>query len=122
MKVLGLMSGTSMDGLDCCYTDINIDKYNNLKFEIIKYQTIPFNSKIKNNITQLIGKNDKDLILECHNKLGVIFLDIVKKFIGKNRIQLIAMHGQTISHIDKIKTHQIGSPIYLSEYFKVFVK
>ncbi len=108
-----------MDGLDCCYADINIDKNNNLKFEIIKYQTIPFSTIINNNILQVIGSDDKDLIINCHNVLGICFLNIVKEFIGKNEIELISMHGQTISHIDKVKTLQIGNPMYLYEYFNV---
>ena len=113
------MSGTSMDGLDCCYADININNNNDLKFKIINYQTIPFNDEIKKNISKVIGSDDKELILNCHNKLGITFLSIVKKFIGENNIELISMHGQTISHTNQVKTLQIGNPEYLYEYYKV---
>ena len=113
------MSGTSMDGLDCCYADINISKKNDLKFKIINYQTIPFNTNIKKNISKVIGSDKKELIINCHNELGITFLNIVKKFIGKNNIELISMHGQTISHTNQVKTLQIGSPEYLYEYYKV---
>ena len=37
MKILGLMTGTSMDGLDCIYVDININKDYNLKYDILDY-------------------------------------------------------------------------------------
>ena len=97
--------------------DINQD--NNIKFQIIKHQTIPFNIKIRKLIDNVIGSNDNKLISICDRKLGIIFLEIVKKFIGKNVIELIAMHGQTISHINKVKTLQIGNPKYLFKHYKV---
>ena len=119
MKVLGLMSGTSMDGLDCCYADIYLNQDNNIKFEIIKHQTIPFDINIRDHIANVIGSNDNELISICDRKLGIIFSKIVQKFIGKNIIELIAMHGQTISHINKVKTSQIGNPEYLFKHYKV---
>ena len=52
MKVLGLMSGTSMEGLDCCYADIELNSRDILKFQIIKCKTIPFQNSIKQLIAQ----------------------------------------------------------------------
>ena len=33
------MTGTSMDGLDCIYVDININKHYNLKYDILDFNT-----------------------------------------------------------------------------------
>ena len=113
------MSGTSMDGLDCCYADIDISKNNDLNFKIIKYQTIPFHKKIRGLIVDSVESKNNRIILECDKNLGIAFLKIVKKFIGESPLELISMHGQTIAHINQIKTLQIGSPKYLYKYYNV---
>tara|TARA_Y100000590_G_scaffold381233_1_gene450263 strand:+ start:1109 stop:2203 length:1095 start_codon:yes stop_codon:yes gene_type:complete len=119
MKILGLMSGTSMDGLDCCYADINIDKTYNLQFEIIDFRTYDFTTDIKKLINQSLGNKDLDTTLKCNEDLGIFFNNISKKFLKNRHVELISLHGQTISHIDGENTVQIGNPKYLHEYFKI---
>ena len=119
MKVLGLMSGTSMDGLDCCYVDIDIDKTYNLKFEIIDFRTYDFTADIKKLINQSLGNKDLVSTLKCSENLGIFFYDTSKNFLKNRHVQLISLHGQTISHIDGKNTVQIGNPKYLHEYFNV---
>ena len=55
MKILGLMSGTSMDGLDCCLADLTIKK-TKLKFHIIDSSTFPYDSGTKKIIFDSIFK------------------------------------------------------------------
>ena len=118
MKVLGLMSGTSMDGLDCCYADIFIDNHYNLEYNILDYKTIPFKKETYNLIKKSIGSHDEGFLHDCSNKLGYVFLEIVKFFIKKNQFDLISMHGQTVRHLSKIESIQIGNPKNLYEYYK----
>ena len=42
MRILGVMSGTSCDGLDCCVADIDFISSSNLEFKIINF---PSNNK-----------------------------------------------------------------------------
>ncbi len=107
-----------MDGLDCCYVDINIIN-NVMKYNIIKYNTIPFSEKIKKSISSIIGSDNEMKILDVNKELGVEFLNIVKDFINEEHVELICMHGQTITHIDKIKTRQIGDPKYLFDHYNI---
>ena len=94
MLVLGLMSGTSMDGLDCCLSDINISPNDNLEFEIIDSSTIQYDKKTKNNIFEYISNKTIDLN-NLDYFLGKIFLKISKEFLCDRKIELIASHGQT---------------------------
>ena len=57
MNILGLMSGTSMDGVDLCLANLRIDNNNNLIYKIIDSTYIPYNYKTQQNI--------HDSILTC---------------------------------------------------------
>lgn len=116
MIVLGLMSGTSMDGLDCCLSDIKIDEFNNIKFNILDYKTYSYSTNIKNRIIESINnKNYADI----NKKLGRFFLEKSIVFLKNKEIDLIASHGQTVSHVNKKYSIQIGNPKFLKEHFKV---
>ena len=119
MKVLGLMSGTSMDGLDCCLADILIDRKYNLNYKIIKFKTYKYPKVIKDLIYKNIGNKNKDEILKADIHLGKYFYKLSRKFVGNEPIDLISSHGQTIHHLSGFKSKQIGHPKYLYEYFKV---
>ncbi|MDC1050840.1 anhydro-N-acetylmuramic acid kinase [Candidatus Marinimicrobia bacterium] len=119
MKVLGLMTGTSMDGLDCSISDIYIDKHYNFSFKILDYKTFNFDDELKEMICLSIGNKNSEVVNICHDNLGLFFLEKVKLFLVDKKVDLISIHGQTISHIDKLKSIQIGNPKYLYNYFTV---
>ena len=117
MKVLGMMSGTSMDGLDCCYVDIDMDNNYNLRFNLIDFKMYPFPKEIVKLIVQSLGNNNN--VGKTHDELGQFFLECCKNFINKNKLDLISMHGQTISHSNGVYTQQIGNPKYLNDFFNI---
>tara|TARA_B110000467_G_scaffold154936_1_gene166695 strand:- start:943 stop:2055 length:1113 start_codon:yes stop_codon:yes gene_type:complete len=116
LNILGLMSGTSMDGLDMCLTKINIIENDSFSYEIIKSKFEPFND-----FTKLMIKNAVDginiEIADAH--LGNLFSQLCLKYFESKNIDAIAMHGQTISHQDGVMTHQIGDPQFLANTFEV---
>lgn len=114
-KVIGLMSGTSLDGLDIAYCtfDINEECKSNtpsIQYNIEKAQTIPYNKEIKDQILRMETCSGEELA--CFSTyLGHYFGKKTREFIEKNNLQVdfIASHGQTIFHqIDKQFTLQIG--------------
>lgn len=107
------MSGTSLDGLDIAYVQLNHSDETNWKFELLASETFSYAKELQENLavaTELpaarLFKLDKDL--------GGIMADFVNEFIRKNKIKkaeidLIASHGHTIFHQpDKGFTVQIG--------------
>ena len=118
MITLGIMSGTSMDGLDLVLSDITIDGNYNLSFKIIRSRTYPYSSKCKKRIHDIVYRNNISYDF-LDNYLGKIINKSVVKFLKRDKIDLICSHGQTVSHQDGISTIQIGDPHFLSDEYGV---
>ena len=109
--IIGLMSGTSLDGIDLCYAQF----YNNEtdRYELLNGKTIKYTSEIQ----KLLLKADQCTAIELMQidaDLGIYFGEQIKLFIQENDIQqidAIASHGHTIFHNPKNHfSTQIGSP------------
>lgn len=111
MKALaiGLMSGTSLDGLDICLAEF--EKQGKWSFQILKAETIPYSEDWENKLRNSIHLSAEDL-LELNSEYGFYLGRQVKEFIHKHQLEnisLIASHGHTIFHQPKRKfTLQIG--------------
>jgi anhydro-N-acetylmuramic acid kinase len=107
-KVIGLMSGTSLDGVDIAYCEFEFDT--KWYFEIIKAETIEYPSLWKDRLSSLMNSSAETLT-EIDRKYGKYLGQITKEFIIKNRVSpdFISSHGHTIFHQpDKGFTLQIG--------------
>ncbi len=124
--VVGLMSGTSVDGIDACVVKIFPD----LSHELITGDVIEFPSKIREKIFSLFEKNASvSELCKMNFLLGECFAVAAKNIIKKaglkyQDISLIGSHGQTIMHLpDEAKinnfsqnsTLQIGEPCVIAE-------
>lgn len=111
MKALaiGLMSGTSLDGLDICLAEF--EKQDKWSFQILKAETIPYSEDWEQKLKNSIHLSAEDL-LELNSEYGFYLGRQVKEFIHKHQLEnisLIASHGHTIFHQPKRKfTLQIG--------------
>ena len=114
IRVLGLMSGTSMDGLDCCLSLIKISNNYKIEYDILDWNIFTYSNSIRKLIRGTFKKTDN--VLYVDQKLGKLFSNIVVKFLNGRKVDIIGSHGQTIAHHDKIFTKQIGHPKYL--YYK----
>ncbi|WP_407405997.1 anhydro-N-acetylmuramic acid kinase [Chryseobacterium sp.] len=107
---IGVMSGTSLDGLDICYAQFE-EKDSKWKFKIIKADTIPYSNAWENKLRNAIHLSAEEL-LELHSDYGFFLGETIKNFITKKSLQkidLIASHGHTVFHRPSKKfTLQIG--------------
>ena len=120
---LGLMSGTSGDGVDASIINSNgIDQ-----FEVVQDKYFEYDSNIYKGIHSLKKKINslKDLrkfsneIREIERKITLFHAKIIKDLVPKNEDNLVGFHGQTIYHNSKEKTSiQLGDGKLLNQLTK----
>ena len=123
MKIIGLMSGTSMDGIDVCLAETDGCK----KFEVIDSLISKYRKKTKSLIEKFDKNtqnllNDVKFINDLERQITIDHFLTIKKIIDKNKItpDLVGFHGQTIFHDPKIsKSIQIGDAELLKQLIKV---
>lgn len=113
MKIISLMSGTSLDGIDIAYCNFEKTQENNFNFKLIYSKTYKYNPEIVNQLKNAINYSSFEY-LKFDNELGVLYGEIINHFIDefyidKNSVDLIASHGHTIHHQpNNLVTSQIG--------------
>ncbi len=110
VKIIGLMSGTSLDGLDICYVqfDFNGDKWN---YNIIKAEAEDYPSDVKDKLSNAQNMSALEYAL-FNSDYGLYIGQRVKAFMQRNNAvpDYIASHGHTVFHQpSKRFTAQIGS-------------
>ena len=110
-SAIGLMSGSSLDGLDIAYCYFTLEK-GHWNFEILKTDVVVYPDEWIQDIKHAPIANAKAL-WETHALLGNYFGEKVNEFIQKNSLQkkvdYVASHGHTIFHFPEKKfTTQIG--------------
>jgi anhydro-N-acetylmuramic acid kinase len=109
-KVIGLMSGTSLDGLDIasCTFKKNTEGWN---FSVDKAQTIKYPAQWKNKLAQahlLTGEALIESDMAYGRYLGKVTLDFMRSH--KLKVDFIASHGHTVFHQPKKGfTYQLGN-------------
>jgi anhydro-N-acetylmuramic acid kinase len=113
--VIGIMSGTSLDGVDLAHTRFDgEDKF--WDFEIKNAVTIPYNDVWKDRLGSLHSK-DAFTFAKTHIEYGRFLGELVKKFVIDNNIKadFVSSHGHTIFHQpEEGVTNQIGDGAAIS--------
>ncbi len=110
--VIGLMSGTSLDGLDLAYCIFRKEETNgSWAYEVPKTTTIPYPESLRQQLAQAMSLSGYELAL-LHNELGRFIGQQIKTFMTDfaEDVELIASHGHTVFHRPDLGlTTQIGS-------------
>jgi anhydro-N-acetylmuramic acid kinase len=106
--IIGLMSGTSMDGLDVALVRIE-GSGRATKVTLLNFETVDYTEGVKSEIRKVFAKQNIDfqhltLLNAWIGRLhGNMILDCLKKWqLDGEEVDLIASHGQTVFHAPKI--------------------
>jgi anhydro-N-acetylmuramic acid kinase len=110
-KVIGIMSGSSLDGLDIVYTELQ-EKGGSWNFTIMNVACVPYEAMWEQNLREAETLSAKDYLL-LHTAYGHYTGKKVNEFIRAHNLQhqvdLVASHGHTVFHMPENKmTHQLG--------------
>lgn len=109
-RVIGLMSGTSLDGLDiaCCQFELEAGQWH---FTLKQAESIDYPEAFRQRLKSSVNLSSVEL-LSLNNEFGRYTGDLVKAFLDKYSLEVdfVASHGHTVFHqIDKKLTYQIGA-------------
>lgn len=110
-RAIGLMSGSSLDGLDIAYVEFN-ETAGNWNYEIKCAACIEYENEWIEKLKSAVDLPAKEYQL-LHASYGRFLGEKVNEFIEKfqlhHKVSLIASHGHTTFHIpEKRMTHQLG--------------
>lgn len=103
MKALGLMSGTSADGISAAVVETGPP------LRVLEYRTTPLP---RERILALRDASTRE-ICEANFWIGELFTRAAKRM--RTRYDVIGSHGQTVYHVPRSSTLQLGEPSVIAE-------
>jgi anhydro-N-acetylmuramic acid kinase len=117
MISVGLMSGTSLDGVDAALVRI-VPRATGYHIELLRFQTYPFEPDLRAALLAALPPNSGSTaaIANLHNALGHAYAQAARAVKGSERVGYVASHGQTMWHDGASHvTLQIGDPFLIRE-------
>lgn len=95
---LGLMSGTSLDGVDLAYCGFRYSE-NGWEFQILEAKTLSYSADLLKLIREM-PKLSAESLIAADRRLGAYYGELCKNFIVAHSLKpsFIASHGHTIFH------------------------
>lgn len=117
-KIIGLMSGTSLDGLDIAFCEIS-GSGTGTKAELIQFTTKTYSDQVQKQLKRITSVETVDLKELCyrHRWLGVIHGRLIREalqdwHINPDDVDAIASHGQSIYHYPARDQQNIPEPLH----------
>ena len=113
-RFLGLISGTSADGIDAALVDINSDG----TVDTVAFATFPYPEELRRSIIEAAHAPESmsyTRVASLDQQVGLVFADVAKQMLERSETSVTAIgsHGQTLFHSPQVKpayTVQIGDP------------
>jgi anhydro-N-acetylmuramic acid kinase len=115
ITALGMMSGTSLDGLDLAIVEFE-QQASKWKFNMLKSTTIAYSPELKQQLDTAQQWNAEEF-LKLHDRYGRFLGEEARKFIASstNKVDVIASHGHTVFHQPENHfTFQIGNAAHIA--------
>ena len=114
--IIGLMSGTSLDGLDVALCEISCSG-EETEVKLIQFDTVDYSEDIKSEIRSVFAKQTIDFqkLVLLNEWIGTLHANMILECLNRwdispQKIDLIASHGQTVFHAPKILHQQEKFP------------
>ncbi|MEY3318952.1 MAG: hypothetical protein RL540_1324, partial [Actinomycetota bacterium] len=122
MKVIGMISGTSFDGIDVALVDLK-ESDGVISIKLIDFESVQYTKELRSKIAKAMPPQslDMQIVGELDTQIGQAFADAASKILSRNNTQsdLIVSHGQTLYHwIENNKalgTLQLGEPTWIAQ-------
>ncbi|WP_310188675.1 anhydro-N-acetylmuramic acid kinase [Bacillus sp. 3255] len=105
LTVAGLMSGTSLDGIDVAIVRIDGCGFE-AQVKLLHFESFPFDAELREKLKRLCSVDHSDVALLCGMNFAIAerFADAVMRTaaaagMAMEEIDLISSHGQTVWHI-----------------------
>jgi anhydro-N-acetylmuramic acid kinase len=112
MRVAGIMSGTSLDGIDVAIVEIS-----GQRVETIGFTSTPYRSATREAILGVSNTvTHTSAISRLNYELAELYAKAVQRTVRRyGPVELIGCHGQTVFHEGRSNTLQLGEPAILAE-------
>ncbi|HTV92409.1 MAG TPA: anhydro-N-acetylmuramic acid kinase [Verrucomicrobiae bacterium] len=123
MNAVGLMSGTSLDGIDAALVRI-VPRNGGYAIDLLNFVTVPFEDDLDRRLRAALPPHDAtaSAIADLHRGLGAAFARAARSACGALAVDYVASHGQTIFHDGAAhRTMQIGDPFVIREALRATV-
>lgn len=119
---IGLMSGTSLDGVDAAL--VRIDSRDAI--QLLAFQSEPYQSSTRNHIERTIAHGTLESLTLLDFDLGERFAAAACRLLKETNtdassLSFVASHGQTVWHEPRRATMQLGNPAVVAERLGVRV-
>jgi len=119
LRILGLISGTSHDGIDAATVDFELVD-DHLKAKLVAVDSAKYSSELRSRLIDSLPPNQTSFeeVCKLDTEIAEQFAALAKKQFDHGPIDLIASHGQTVFHwVEKNKalgTLQLGQPAWIA--------
>ena len=117
MLAVGLMSGTSLDGIDAALVSI-VPREQSYAIDLLAFETYPFESELDLELRAALPPRTPTAsqLAYLDRRLGEAFAHAAKAIAGKHPVAYVSSHGQTIYHEGSVHvTMQLGDPYLIRD-------